>query len=79
LIIDGHDLQLSSVVRPSEMFEHVENWKAAMLEKGWRVESDGLETTKPDALSRTSRCKPKSRPDEARAPRPTEPNETEGG
>jgi hypothetical protein len=38
LMIDGHGLQLSSVVRPSEMLDQVEKYRAAMLEKGWSVD-----------------------------------------
>jgi hypothetical protein len=36
LMIDGHGLQMSSAVRSAEeMFATIEQWKAAMLEKGW--------------------------------------------
>jgi hypothetical protein len=36
LMIDGHGLQLSSVVRSAtEMNNTADSWRAAMLEKGW--------------------------------------------
>jgi hypothetical protein len=36
LEIDGHGLQMSSVVRSAEeMLTTADTWKAAMLEKGW--------------------------------------------
>jgi hypothetical protein len=36
LMIDGHGMQMTSVVRSAaEMLEALEKWRAAMLEKGW--------------------------------------------
>jgi hypothetical protein len=36
LMIDGHGMQMTSVVRSAaEMLTMVEQWKAVMLEKGW--------------------------------------------
>jgi hypothetical protein len=36
LMIEGHGLQMSSVVRSAEeMLATVDTWKAAMIEKGW--------------------------------------------
>jgi hypothetical protein len=39
LMIDGHGLQMSSVVRPGEMFDQIESYQAAMLEKGWSLDA----------------------------------------
>lgn len=37
LMIDGHRMQMTSVVRSaSEMVETIEKWKAAMIGKDWR-------------------------------------------
>jgi hypothetical protein len=49
LMIDGHGLQMSSVVRSdAEMVATVDQWRAAMLEKGWRSEPDQPDTTSRD-------------------------------
>jgi hypothetical protein len=35
-MIDGHSTQIASVVRSAaEMHDMLEQWRAAMLEKGW--------------------------------------------
>jgi hypothetical protein len=40
LMIDGHGLQMSSVVRTDrEMAATVDTWRAAMIEKGWRAQA----------------------------------------
>lgn len=36
LMIDGHGLQMSSLCRSGrEMVDRADEWKAAMVEKGW--------------------------------------------
>jgi hypothetical protein len=37
LMIDGHGLQMSSLCRSGrEMVDRADEWKAAMVEKGWK-------------------------------------------
>jgi hypothetical protein len=75
LMIDGRGLQMSSVVRPSEMLAQIENWKAAMLEKGWRDE--GSEPMAP-ASDEPPDISEKPPLDDAPIPPLTEPGDTEG-